>query len=285
MSSSLFTSFNFLSSSYNSLLFLSYSLNTSFTSHASLPFLLSCLTFFSFPFLKWFSSSCFHFSFLFHLLHHFHTCCPVMSHFPSFYFRSCSHALLPLLYFYHISLPFLSIPPPPPNYHISTHSESNKTIDTDDVWAEWYASLVWKRGGEGERGSVCSVQLEGAFSERFCPFREYDITHREFPAACIFGHNVPGEHGRPQETLRIRASSGEEHFNVTSTRLATCTLQIHTGFDEQTDGWDTMQCILGDGILSWNQYTALWVRVWNMPRLSFSLVILLKFLSTFLLFW
>ncbi len=94
------------------------------------------------------------------------------------------------------------------------------------------------------------MQLEGAFSERFCPFREYDITHREFPAACIFGHNVPGEHGRPQETLRIRASSGEEHFNVTSTRLATCTLQIHTGFDEQTDGWDTMQCILGDGILS-----------------------------------
>lgn len=96
---------------------------------------------------------------------------------------------------------FLSFPstPPSPNYHISTHSESNKTIDADDVWVEWYASLVWKRGGE--RGSMCSVQLEGAFSARFCPFREYDITHREFPAACIFGHNIPR---RAWQTARNR---------------------------------------------------------------------------------
>lgn len=93
------------------------------------------------------------------------------------------------------------------------------------------------------------MQLEGAFSARFCPFREYDITHREFPAACIFGHNVPRRAGRLQETLRIWASIGEEHFNVASTRLATYTIQIHMGFDEQTDGSDTRQCILGDGIL------------------------------------
>lgn len=168
-------------------------------SHASLPFLLSCLTFFSFPFLK-FSSSCFHLSFLFHLLHNFHPCCPVMSYFPSFYFRSCSYISLPFLishltsflflssshfhfhsfhvltyfplcphFFFLFTCSFLnfsfvfisgltSVPPlmpyflcfisitphflssqfhpPPPNYHISTHSESNKTIDTDDVWAE-----------------------------------------------------------------------------------------------------------------------------------------------------
>jgi len=48
---------------------------------------------------------------------------------------------------------------------------------------------------------MCSVQLEGAFSARFCPFREYDITHREFPAACIFGLNVPR---RAWQTARNR---------------------------------------------------------------------------------
>lgn len=31
------------------------------------------------------------------------------------------------------------------NYHIPTRSESNKTIDTDDVWVEWYASGVKER--------------------------------------------------------------------------------------------------------------------------------------------
>ncbi len=153
---------------------------------------------------------------------------------------------------------------PSPNYHNSTHSESNKRLM--QMMCGLSDMLLWCER-EQERERECSVQLEGAFSARFCPFREYDITHREFPAACIFGHNVPRRAWQTARNTEDSASFGEEHFNVTSTRLATCTLQIHTGFDEQTDGWDTMQCILGDGRLSWNQYTALWVRVWIMPSL------------------
>ncbi len=91
---------------------------------------------------------------------------------------------------------------PSPNYHNSTHSESNKRLM--QMMCGLSDMLLWCEREE-ERERECSVQLEGAFSVRFCPFREYDITHREFPAACIFGHNVPR---RAWQTARNTEDSG-----------------------------------------------------------------------------
>ncbi len=210
-----------------------------------------CISSFSFPEMIFFQL--FHISFLFHLLHHFHLCCPVMFHFPSFYFRSCSYISLPFLishlpsfsclshifhfhsfhvltylplwphFFFLFTCSFLkidfvfisgltSVPPlmpyflssqfPSPNYHNSTHSESNKRLM--QMMCGLSDMLLWCEREE-ERERECSVQLEGAFSARFCPFREYDITHREFPAACIFGHNVPR---RAWQTARNTEDSG-----------------------------------------------------------------------------
>lgn len=92
--------------------------------------------------------------------------------------------------------------------------------------------LVWKRGGE----SLCSEQLEGAFSACFYPFREYDITHREFPAACIFGHNEPRKAWQTVKTVRILASK-EQHFNVTSIRLATAQHRFTLALMSRLTGW------------------------------------------------
>lgn len=48
--------------------------------------------------------------------------------------------------------PFLILTSPhSSNYHIPTRSKSNKTIDTDDVWVEWYASGVKERRKGRER--------------------------------------------------------------------------------------------------------------------------------------
>lgn len=92
--------------------------------------------------------------------------------------------------------------------------------------------LVWKSGGE----SLCSEQLEGAFSACFYPFREYDITHREFPAACIFGHNEPRKAWQTVKTVRILASK-EQHFNVTSIRLATAQHRFTLALMSRLTGW------------------------------------------------
>lgn len=140
-------SFAFLSSHHFLFYTLLISLPASFPPRASLSFL----------FLKRFFPVPSTTSFLFYFTSY-------LNHFPVFlsFFTSCSFMSLPVflldlttfshshvLFFCLDLMPyflsFISLTshflfshfhPPPPNYHISTHSESNKTIDTDDVWAE-----------------------------------------------------------------------------------------------------------------------------------------------------